>query len=141
MQELVAAVCLMIGGSLAFVSLRAVMRGVHSRSWPMTRGVVARARVVKSRNSDADEVWREEIEVTYSVGTTKYRCKRAQFGIPRALTWSAKPSGLRKGSSVEVYYDPRRPSLSVLQRGFSPFALFAAAVGGVMLWTGSRLLL
>lgn len=140
MQQLIAAACLMVGGWLVFISSRAVMHGIHSRSWPKTKGVVASIRVVKSQNSEGDDVWRDEIEYTYSVGTATYRCKRYQFGIPRTLTWSAKSTGLRKGSSVEISYDPKRPSVAVLHRGFSPFALLTAAAGGAILWIGSRLL-
>ena len=141
MNELLAAVCLLIGGWWVWKSLRAFLRGIGSRSWPSTRGVIQKAKVVKSRDSEGDEVSRQDVVYSYSIGGRSYRSNRIRFGIPRKLTWSSESRpGYRRGEHVEVYYNPSRPSVSALQRGSSPFAVITLLIGAGIVWIGIWLL-
>lgn len=139
--ELLAAVCFGVGGWWLFRSVRTLARGVLSRSWPTTRGVIVASKVVKKFNSHADEVWREELEYSYSVAGTRYRGTRRRFGVPAAFDWNdglAQP--LRPGDDVDVVYGRSRPSVSALRRGFSPFAVLPLVAGAMLIWIGVRLL-
>ena len=142
MKELIAFACLLIGGWFILISLRAVMNGLLSRSWPVAAGIVRSCRVIKKLNSDADEVVRQELVYSYSVDDKTYRATRVRFGVPRIFSWSALPRDLlRSGESVDVYHSPSRPSISALQRGVSPFVLLALAAGGIGVWIGISLIL
>jgi Protein of unknown function (DUF3592) len=142
MNELIGAGCLLIGGWCVWKSMRALVRGLMSRSWPVAAGVVLKAKLVKSRSSEGDEISRQDLEYSYSVRGRTYRKKRIRFGIPRSLLWSSDSQrGYRRGEHVDVYYSPSRPTVSALQRGSSPFALIALGGGAVLVWIGVRLLL
>lgn len=124
-------------------SLRAIVRGRRSRSWPAASGVIRSARVVKKYNRKSREVWRQVIDYSYSVDGKVYGGTRLQFGMPNALAWSdpSLPSFhlYCHRESVEVFYSPSRPSISALQRGFSPFVFVTFAAGALMAWMGSGL--
>jgi hypothetical protein len=140
MNLLVAAGCLLVGAWGVWKSMRALLRGVMSRSWPVAAGVIQKAKVVKSRNSEGDEVSRQDLEYSYSVRGRTYRKTRVRFGIPRSVMSSDSQHGYHRGDRVDVYYSPSRPSVSALQRGSSPFALITLGGGGVIVWIGVRLL-
>lgn len=142
MINVLAAVFLGVGGWWLFRSVRTLLRGVRSRSWPTTNGVITASRVVKKLNSHADEVWREELEYSYSVAGTNYRGTRRRFGVPAAFDWNdAKQQPLRLGDPVDVVYSASSPSVSALRRGFSPFAVLTLIAGGILVWLGLQLLL
>lgn len=121
--------------------MRAFVRGLSSRSWPVTKGVIRKAKVVKKRDSEGDEVSRQDLEYSYSVGGRTFRSTRLRFGIPRTLMWTSdsRPA-YRRGEHVDVVYSPSRPSVSALTRGGSPFALVTLGIGGVIVWFGVWLL-
>ena len=125
-------------------SVRAIVRGLRSKSWPTASGVIKTAQVVKKRNSKGREVWRQKIEYSYSVGADVYRGTRIQFGIPNALLWNDPelPSFriFRRKAAVDVVYSPSRPSIAALQRGYSPFVFVTLAAGAPIVWMGLRLL-
>jgi len=140
MNELIGAGCLLVGAWCVWKSTRALVRGVMSRSWPVAAGVVLTTKLVRKRNSEGDEVLRQDLEYSYSVQGRTYRKTRVRFGIPRSLKYSDSQRGYRRGEHVDVYYSPSQPSVSALQRGSSPFALITLGGGGVLVWIGFRLL-
>jgi hypothetical protein len=64
MREFIAAGWLFIGGWCLLSGVRAVVLGLLSRRWPEANGIIRNAKVVTSRNSEGDEVSRQEIEYT-----------------------------------------------------------------------------
>jgi hypothetical protein len=144
MIELAGVALLFIAAWFWWKSVRAIVRGLRSRSWPAATGVIRAAEVVKKHNSRGREVWRQKIEYSYSVGTEHYRGTRIQFGIPNALLWNdpLRPSfqPFRRKEEVDVFYDPSRPSIAALQRGYSPFVFVTLAAGAPVVWMGLRLL-
>jgi hypothetical protein len=144
MIEIVAGVCLLAAVWCWWTGLRAMLRGLRSKSWPAASGVIRTTSVVKKHNSKGREVWRHEIEYSYSVAGASYRGSRFQFGIPASLSWldPSDPSfqQFRPGATVAVIHDPSRPSVSALRRGCSPFALLTLVAGGVIAGIGVWLL-
>jgi hypothetical protein len=139
--EVLAAVCFAVAAWWLFRSVRALLRGLGSRSWPSTDGRVVASRVVRKLDSDDQEVWRETLRYAYSVAGTPYRGRRRRFGVPAALDWNdAGQSPLRRGDRVAVIYHPSRPAVSALHRGVSPFAVLPMLAGGLLTWLGIRLL-
>ena len=143
-MEIVAGGCLLTAVWFWWNGLCAIVRGLRSKSWPTTSGVIQTARVVKKHNSKGIEVWRHEIEYSYPVEGTRYRGTRLRFGIPASLLWlnPSDPSfqEFRSGATVAVIHSSSRPSVSALQRGYSPFAFLTLVAGGVIAWMGVWLL-
>jgi hypothetical protein len=144
MIELMGTGLLFIAAWFWWKSVRAIVRGVRSKSWPTANGVIKTAQVVKKNNRRGTEVWRQKIEYRYSVGAAVYRGTRIQFGIPNALRWNdpALPSFrlFRRKEAVDVVYKPSRPSIAALERGYSPFVFVTLAAGATIVWMGIGLL-
>ncbi len=141
MRAFLAAGCLSVGGWWVLSGLRSVVLGLASRSWPKANGVIRKAKVVTSRNSEGDDVTWQELEYAYPAGGRTYRGKRVRFGLPRRLATPEEPSRLfRRGESVSVYYSASRPSVSALRRGLSPFVWITLSAGGLVAWVGIWLL-
>ena len=142
MLELIAATFVTVGVWWILRSTRTLVRGVLSRAWPATEGIIDAAKVVKKFNSKAREVWREELEYSYDVAGTRFRGTRRRFGVPARYDWNdERIQPLRQGETVTVVYSTSNPSVSALQRGFSPFAFLPIIGGALMIWFGVRLLL
>ncbi len=139
MREVLAAGCLLLGGWWVLSGVRSLVLGLRSRGWAKTDGVVRKAKVVTSRNSEGDEVTWQELEYSYSVGGRSYRGTRMRIGLPRRLASSGQPLH-RRGQSVAVYHSPSRPALSVLRPGWSPFVIIPMTSGAAVAWLGIRLL-
>src|SRR5215210_5082325 len=99
MDAVIAISGLLLGGWIMFKSLRAIVRGVVSRSWPLARGVIETVTLETKLNSEADQVSRQRVEYSYLVGAKTYRGARIRFGLPRILQWSQR-TPFSRGDSV-----------------------------------------
>ena len=140
--ETIAGLCFVVGGWWVFRCVQAILRGVLSRNWPETEGRIRSVKIVKKFNRRGREIWREELEYAYAVNGTRYRGTRRQFGVPARYDWNHnRPEPFRKGDAVDVIYSASRPSVSALQRGFSPFVFIPLIAGAWILWMGVKALL
>jgi hypothetical protein len=72
-RELLAGGCLLLGGWWVLSGVRSFVLGLLSRRWPKANGVIRKAKVVTSRNSEGDELTWQELEYSYSVSGRRYR--------------------------------------------------------------------
>ena len=140
----IATICLLVATLFWWLGIHALVRGRRSRSWPTAKGTIDSARVHKKYNSKGREVWRHQVEYSYSVGDTRFRGTRIRFGIPQALLWF-QPSDptfqqFRRGARVIVYHSPGRPSLCTLQPVASAFSFVTLAGGGLLAWIAFQFL-
>lgn len=137
MFEVVGGGFLLMAAWIWFKSLRGLVCGWLSRSWPTADGVIESVKVVKKFNRRRQEVWRQVIRYSYKVGGKVYRGSRIRFGIPNSLVWSSMSEPpFRKKDRVEVVHSPSIIGLSALQRGSHPFLFLAIIAGGVLAWMG-----
>jgi len=141
MHVAVAVTGLLLGGWVMLKSLRAIVSGVLSQSWPIARGSIEAVTIQTKLNAEADEVSRQRVEYSYVVGGTTYRGARIRFGLPLILQWSSQPGPFSRGESVAVIHNPSHPEMSTLQRGFSAFVLFTLAIGCLIVWASIKILL
>ena len=135
MFELVGSLFLVLAIWCWWKSLRSIVRGRRSRGWPASDGVIREVRIFRKNNRRGVPVWSQDVAYSYAVGGQRYEARRLQFGVPNRLLWSNEEKRvLERGESVEVFYDPSRPSVSALHRGFSPFAFLTIAAGAVLAW-------
>ena len=93
---------------------------LSSRHWPSTQGRVTRSAVVPGRRDQASYSVRYE----YEVNRQDYTAERVRFGgAINSNRGIARDTVSRypHGSTVTVYYHPRRPGTATLERRASGF--------------------
>lgn len=97
-----------------------------SSDWHRTTGRVLNAYVGEGRiwdaDGDAEDTHSANVRYTYRVGRETFESSRLAYRSARGLSLSAAGEllrGISKGKDVDVYYDPKRPSRSVLIPGSS----------------------
>ncbi len=119
----------LLSGSFALFMLFAAGQSVtdlvndmESSAWPTTSGRIISSKIEQSEES-GDTYFAPSLEYEYVVDERNYRSKRIRFGdfVPAlpGTTAEAEEVSLRytSGKSVQVYFDPDDPSLSVLEPG------------------------
>lgn len=90
-------------------------RAKQSQTWPSVEG-----RIVKSSvQGDSDENVKLRLKYEYKVGDRPFQGQRVAFGGSPAFDEDSAHIALslrREGSDVRVYYDPKRPAVSTLDR-------------------------
>jgi hypothetical protein len=96
-----------------------VVLGLTSSSWPATAGKVITAQVVQRKFSiiigSHDE---PSVSYSFMVGDKKFESNRIRFGGP---SWNNADQAVGKFQStpITVHYDPRNPTICVLETGFN----------------------
>jgi len=118
---LAVAIGLTIGGSIKLKNAKA------SASWPQVKGTVLTSEVetstITNRSDHTSFLWyAADVAYEYSVDGTTYACHTVSFG----QGGSRNPEHARQivnrypeGKQVQVYYDPARPEVAVLEPGVS----------------------
>lgn len=101
---------------------RRARRADGSLGWPTTTGIVQRSEIVENRvGSQGMRVYVPHIEYRYDVNGRSFHGSTLTEGADRWYTGDPAPATARierfsVGASVTVYYDPRRPEDSCLER-------------------------
>ena len=96
-----------------------VVLGLTSSSWATTEGKVIKAEVVQRKFSiiigSHDE---PSVSYSFMVGDKKFESNRIRFGGP---SWNNADQAVGKFQStpITVHYDPRNPTICVLETGFN----------------------
>ncbi len=138
---------LVFGGVFVFLSLRDILRGLSSRGWPTTRGVVLASHAGGSL-AGAGFVRRgrygPKVTYRYTVEGREYISDVRSF----AGAGGSSGSGGRRlaeaypdGTEVTVHYHPGNPQLSVLLPGIGVIGFVPMAAGVWLLVLGAGNLL
>lgn len=131
---LVIAFCL-IGAGLIYLGLRSKRLAKASQSWPSAAGMITSSAVIDHRDDDrsqAGSTHEARVEYEYDVAGAKLSGNRICFaGKARTSRRAAQAVTARypAGSTVDVFYDPAKPSLCTLERRASPIANVLLAIG------------
>ncbi len=112
-------------GLAAFMAWRHVQKEQRSQSWPCTPGEILRSGIKKESLGSAmliggTAVWVPNVEYAYSVHRRTCTGNQVAFGgflytsVPDRA--EAKASEYPVGKHVSVFYDPKNPALSCLER-------------------------
>lgn len=117
---------------LLFAASRAERLIAESRDWPSVQGRITAARIRRTRNTRSPR-----IDYTYEVRGVEYRGNRLGF-VQQSHSLAECQKILERfppDSAVPVWYDPQKPSFSVLERAGNANALriAGALVAGVFL--------
>lgn len=137
-----ALVSLVVGGMLLFFGVQQLIHALASRGWPTTRGAIVasagnagkkRRLPIGSRPDEAGVVY------AYVVGGVEYRSARVRFGPDYCIERGDFGRAIRrcpKGTEVTVHYNPRNPSIAVLEAGTHWWHYTTALAGPVLLFLG-----
>lgn len=119
---------------MALPGLIAARNGLRAKAWPSVEGTLKRVEIVErgSQFDLNDAVSFPAVRYSYEVAGKRYSGDRLSFGLGGgnlASRWAIR--GLSVGASVRVFYDPAKPSQSVLRPGVAPSAALLIAAGGI----------
>lgn len=113
---------LLAGGSAGVgYGLWNLWQGASSPKWPTVTGQVVSSDLQRSRDRQGMVTYRAEVAYKYEVGGQTYASDRVFFGDQLQTSWATGPvrevERYHPGSQVQVFYDPNKPSRSVLEPG------------------------
>ena len=91
-----------------------------SKEWPSVKGIITHAELIKSRDSDGNDMYSANVQYEYSVENKKYSDSGIRVSDAKTSVKSNVKKTLRKyavGTTVTVYYDPEFPNTAVLEPG------------------------
>jgi len=94
-----------------------MIRQAQAQHWPVAMGHVTSAKVETESDSESGTSYKAKIEYTYAVDGVPFTASRVRFGFNSSSSRSASAivQKYRAGSRVDVHYNPRDPSMAVLQ--------------------------
>lgn len=104
---------------------------LSSRDWKVAEGDVLDAHMEERRDDEDGDTFIPVVRYSYQVGRTKYESSRLWYRTDSFGDYSEALRGIRdvrKGRPVDVYYDPAKPSRSVLIPGFEPTNVASVAL-------------
>jgi len=127
-----------VGGLVVLVIIRGMVIEERSAEWPQVYdGKVLASSVVETRTESVS--YSVKVRYEYTVDGVRNTSDRIKFGAVSGgkrsaeATWERYPAG----SLVTVYYDPEKPSSSVLERDMEAGSnFFVLLIGLVILGAG-----
>jgi Protein of unknown function (DUF3592) len=114
-----------------------LLQGASSPKWPTVTGQVVTADLQRSRDAQGMVTYRAEVAYKYEVGGQPYVSDRVFFGDQLSVSWATgavrEVEDYHPGTQVKVFYNPGKPSRSVLEPG-APWQVY------VVLLTAAALL-
>lgn len=132
-RRIAAALILIMGIVLVQDRIRLLMEGYASLDWPTVTGEVVAAEASPIIDAKVGPGWRIEVDYQYAVdGSVHHNDRLRHDRRLRGMTREEAEKKLERfqpRQSVDVHYDPDRPSHSVLMAGPDQGAWFGLLVG------------
>ena len=125
-NNLIPLIFAVVGFVLIYMYFKNLARVRASEGWPASQGTILESWVRESTTTDDDgstsSHYYPEVRYAYQVVGVEYQGDKLTFG-PKSGSAQSKAaqvvSNYPKGATVTVYYDPQKPSTSVLERNVS----------------------
>jgi hypothetical protein len=109
-----------LASGLILVGRTSIRRACQSEIWPKVEGVVLETAVAAIRQS-GQQMYRPVLRYRYEVGGARYEGGRIKWSATVEFRKFSRARAMldkyRAGQKVLVHYDPKRPSVAVLQPG------------------------
>ena len=128
-----------VGGTVAFLGIRGLIRAKESSAWPKTQGRIVESGVRSSHSSKGGTTYHADIRYEYTVDGTVHSGTRVAYGDYGSSNSSHARGIANKypvGKKVEVSYMPSNPDESLLEPGVKMQAFALPAFGLVFLSFG-----
>ena len=112
-------VLLALATLLPGVALPKYLRAKNSAQWPRSAGVITSSHLVAGSFKQM-KGYRGVVQYRYRVGSAEYSGSRLSFGRDHLAVrdaWQKVLDAYPVGKTVDVYYDPKDPSLAILEPG------------------------
>lgn len=136
-------VLLVFGILLTIFNYIAIRRAKASQNWHITNGIILNSEleVHKSAGKSNSISYSPRIKYKYSIAGNEYTSKRIYFGGNIGSSTKKKKSQrlvdkYPKDSKVDVYYNPMKESMSVLQTGVKSEIITGLVFGVIFLLVG-----
>jgi len=99
-----------------------VVKAQRAKSWPITDGKISSCDLVKSSHSEGGPTYEAKVTYTYWANGQNREGSRIGYGYSGSSNFSAHQAifeKLRQASTVQVRYNPAKPSESVLSCGIN----------------------
>ena len=127
-----------VGAYVAYVGAGDLYTGVRSDAWPTVVGTVLEAELVRvPGRGRVSASYKAHVLYGYEVGRQRYTGDRISFG--RLAVGSGRDDAevllqrYRRGSVVQVHYDPARQNESALETGWTWSAVVRTSLGILVL--------
>lgn len=121
-----------------------VIRGLRSKQWPHTDGVITSAKMVtQTGGPDQRDTYGAGVSYDFTVDSKYFSATRIAFGDYSSGNTDHAQTMLKRyppGTKVVIYYSPANPENAVLETGVHPGVWIAIGVGGIMLVCGVMIL-
>jgi hypothetical protein len=131
-----------VGAFIIYAGYDHLKHAEATHSWPSTQGKVVISRVIKKTSYSSERrrrgynsrttTYNPKIRYQYQVGGRSYKSNQISYLTNDYSGWKRANDLVKqypKGRKVTVYYDPAKPSESVLKRGGSSSAIVPFAIG------------
>jgi hypothetical protein len=136
-NPILALLAILISSAICAWEWRTYALGQASRRWTRTDGLIVDARIDESIYPDDDDVvYSAHLIYAYTVRGRRYRSRRFTYRPTRYLGQTAAYGllqGIRRGQTVDVYYDPDRPERAVVFPGIDSANRFRLGFWGAAL--------
>jgi hypothetical protein len=136
---LVALILFGIGGfSCTILAIFFIVRGIKSKSWPMVEGTILKSTLSESRaTSEESASYDPYIFYEYKVGGVSYTSDQVDLRETALVFFTRRPaerlvSKYAPNTRVKVYYNPSRPTQSVLEPGITKDIFYLYLLLGVV---------
>ncbi|MFX1574264.1 MAG: DUF3592 domain-containing protein [Promethearchaeota archaeon] len=117
-------------------NFRYLVKVLKSKNWPFVEGVIEKVMVYGKLTTDS-ETYNVDVTYTYDVQGQKYTNHQIKLDFVRgARTFVPKIFAMMKaeqyeeGNKVKVFFDPRNPNQSILEKGLRYFTFFLMFIVG-----------
>lgn len=140
----------MLLGFLYFVFI-SIPKTLRTKSWPKTAGEVVTSKLHEAKritkNGGSITVYSADIEYTYNVNGEEYSSKKIKWvdhNSNNKTHHQKKVDSYAKGQVVQVFYNPRKPSVGLLEPGFGAgnfiaLIFFVLGLGSMTLLLSTKL--
>jgi hypothetical protein len=134
-------VFMLTGGIMALLNFRAIMLARFSATWKKTKGIILDSKLVTHSSSDSGRSYKPKIVYQYSIRDIEYKSKRVYFGSNIMSSFKKNKSQAivnkyPKDKEVDVYYNPYKEKMAVLETGVKSEIISGLIFGIILFLTG-----
>ncbi len=140
-------ILIVVAGFITFtLSILAIIRGKHAKSWNKTEGEILKSEFIEFGTSgDSERIFKPKVKYKYVIKGIEYCAKRVYFGSSLMSNFK-KRNSLRtvakypEGKKITVFYNPSNVKMSVLETGVKSEIIITSIIGILIFLFGYLLL-
>lgn len=132
--------CVLIGLILIVLSINLLWKSQQVNQWQETTGTILTSELKEYIKKPSDKAYQLKVSYEYIVKGKQYLSRRIFFGdtlrASSRLVAEAQRIKYQPGTTVTVYYNPKKPKEALLQPGIDSIIYWTLAFGSIFLVFG-----